>query len=124
MSFVWRRGLMSRSLDIAGACDRVGRELQLQYDPEPIPAAVLIEAVVAACGCKPGSVLPADRCYNRTNNGIPWKNSPVFICEGRGLFRHVGPNYPYTGPVYHKPTGEPERIVGQRIEGRLVNAQS
>jgi hypothetical protein len=72
---------MSKSLDIPGTCDRVGRRLQAEYDPEPIPAAVLIEAVVEECGCQPTSVLPTDRCYNRTNNGIPWENSPVFIYE-------------------------------------------
>jgi hypothetical protein len=110
---------MGKSLDIAGTCDRVGRRLQTQYGTDPIPGRVLIEAVVTECGCQPGSVLPTDRCYNRTNNGIPLDNSPMFIYEGPGLFRHVGLNHPYTGRVYHKPIGEPERVVGQRTEGRL-----
>lgn len=37
---------MGKSLDIAGACDRVDRRLQAEYAPEPIPATALIEAVV------------------------------------------------------------------------------
>ena len=112
---------MGKSLDIAGVCDRVGQRLQAKYAPEPIPAAALIEAVVAECGCQPGSVLPTDRCYNRTNNGIKLENTPVFIHEGPGLIRHVGPNYQYTGPLYHKSKGqgEPERVVGQWTAGRL-----
>ena len=109
---------VSNILGIACACDRVGRRLQAEYGAEPIPGHVLIEAVVAECGCEPESVLPTDRCYNRTNKGIPLENSPVFIYEG-GLFRYVGPNFPYTGPVYHKPKGERERVVAWRIEGKL-----
>lgn len=96
---------MAETLDVAGTCDVVGRRLQGEYDPEPIPRRVLVAAVVAACGCKPASVLPTDRCYNRTNNGIPLDNAPIFIYEGRGLFRHVGPNYPYTGLMHRKPQG-------------------
>lgn len=81
----------------------------------------MIEAVVAECGCQPRSVLPTDRCYNRTNNGIKMENSPVFIYEGPSLFRHVGPNHQFTGPLIHKPKGkgEAEQVVGHWIEGKL-----
>lgn len=112
---------MSRSLDIAGACDRVGHRLRAEYGTEPIPGAVLIAEVVKECGCQPGSVIPTDRCYNRTNNGIQLQNNPIFIYEGPSLFRYVGLNYPFTGPLLHKPkdNSQPERIVGQWVNGHL-----
>ncbi len=106
---------------IADTCDRVGRRLQAKHGCNPIPYRELVDAVARDCGCKRGSVLPSDRCYNRTNYGIKPENSPVFLFERRGHYRHVGPNYPYTGPLYQKPKGkdEPERVVGHWTNGRL-----
>ena len=110
---------MSASLDIAAACDRAGRSLQGTYG-DRIPADAIIAAVVADCGCKPGSVLPWDHCYNRTNKGIKLANAPVFEYVETSLFRYVGPNYPYTGELWHYPKGGSPRVVGYWAAGQLT----
>ena len=62
---------------------------------------------------KAGSILITDYCYNRYNNGLGSFDGPhLFERLSSSRYRVLGENYPFTGPVYHKPQGEKERIVG------------
>ncbi|MBM3457162.1 MAG: hypothetical protein FJX77_01310 [Armatimonadetes bacterium] len=113
---------MAKRMNVAGTLEKVGRRLQVQYGAQPIPRAALVQHVVSACGCTEDSVLPSDHCYDRTNNGIPLKNSPMFLhigAERSGLYRFVGLNYQYTGPLYHYPRNGPPRQVGEWVAGKL-----
>ena len=56
------------------------------------------------------SVIPSDYCYNRTNEGITNEHRFLLYLQ-RGLYRYVGKDYPYNGPVYAKRRGEKEDIV-------------
>ena len=58
-------------------------------------------------GTNPGSVLPADYCYNRVNLGINLLTKPtLFEYDAEsGLYKCLG-SYPYNGDIYHRPKGE------------------
>lgn len=60
------------------------------------------------------SVIPSDYCYNRVNKGIAFLKYPrLFAYIGRGMYKCLGENYPYDGPVYAQPKGsKTEMIVG------------
>lgn len=62
-----------------------------------------------------GSFMPQDYCYNRSNNGIVFKDQPhLFEYTGRNKYRLLGNNYPYTGPIMHKERGSnSEKIIGK-----------
>jgi hypothetical protein len=94
---------MAKSLNVTETLERVGRRLQQHYGDKPIPRAELVQQVASECGCTEGSVLPSDHCYNRTNHGVGLRHKRLFLHVGRGLYRFVGENYPYTGPVHHYP---------------------
>jgi hypothetical protein len=47
----------------------------------------------------------------------------MFIQEGRGQYRFVGPNYAYTGPILWQPAGEHEREVGRSVDGKATFQQ-
>lgn len=113
---------MSKSLNIVETMEDVSRRLQQHYGDDPIPRADIVQQTAAACGCTNDSVLPSDHCYNRTNNGIRLENTPMFLHVGderSGLYRFVGQNHPYTGPLHHYPKGGPPRQVGEWVAGRL-----
>lgn len=69
---------------------------------------------------KPGSIIPSDYCYNRVNNGISLDKPALFEFLGKGKYRCLGSNYPYNGPIYHKPRGYGEFIVGKCVNGNRV----
>ena len=71
---------------------------------------------------KEGSVIPSDYCYNRVNNGITLSKPAVFEFLGRGKYRSLGSNYPYNGPIYHKPKSQGEFIVGKCVNGERIIA--
>jgi hypothetical protein len=61
---------------------------------------------------KKSSILPSDFCYNRYNKGIKFnRQNRYFIFIKPGLYHYVGPNYPFTGEVIHKPTGEKREYI-------------
>jgi len=67
----------------------------------------------------PASVLPSDYCYNRWNQGISGQK-PLFVRVGAGEYRYLGPDYPYSGLVYWRPSGATkDRVVGERVAGEL-----
>lgn len=69
---------------------------------------------------KYSSLLPQDYCYNRTNDGIIFKNHiHLFEYIDIDCYRLIGENYLYSGPVIHKPKGSPEIIIGEWKKGTL-----
>ncbi len=105
---------MSHHMTIAEALEQAGRKLEERYGNGPIPVTELRQEAARLGGHQEESILPSDFCYNRTNLGISPAVKPLFIQEGRGHYRYVGANHPYSGPVFHKAKGQAERQVGDR----------
>jgi len=65
------------------------------------------EVIDLVCNAYPGtnhsSVIPSDYCYNLINVTLPF-DFHIFesLTPGEGRYRCLGPNYPYTGPIYWK----------------------
>ncbi|HEL0822083.1 TPA: hypothetical protein TU246_002072 [Streptococcus equi subsp. zooepidemicus] len=58
------------------------------------------------------SFLPADFCYNRTNESIDFeKHTHLFERLDDGRYLVLGEDYPYSGPVYYRRRGETEDSV-------------
>lgn len=58
------------------------------------------------------SFLPADFCYNRTNEGIDFeKHTHLFERLDDGRYLVLGEDYPYSGPVYYRRIGKTEDSV-------------
>jgi len=73
----------------------------------------IIDLVVYAYpGTNRSSIIPSDYCYNMINAGITF-DFHIFELLMRGQYEWLGPNYPYSGPIYWK--GEQ---VGKWEEGR------
>ena len=59
-----------------------------------------------------GSIMPADYCYNKTNKGNNFEFPfPLFEYEN-GIYKYLGPDFPYTGKAYWKGI-----LIGEWIEG-------
>ncbi len=102
------------------ALEQAGLRLQHRHGAEPIPVGEIVREVVAACGCAPGSVLPADHCYDRINDSVGVVDVPLFVHAGAdnsGRYWFVGRDHAYTGPRYHCPKGGPPRQVGESVHG-------
>jgi len=85
---------------------------------ETMSAADLRSEVERTGGCRPGSVLPSDFCYNRLNRDPNSGRHCLFEWLGKGLYRYLGPGCPYTGSVYWRPGRRgTETIVGEWREG-------
>ena len=97
---------MAASPKIVEVLERVGQRLSEVSEGRPLQRKLLVEEVAAECGCKMGSVLPSDHCYNRVNDGLPPDHTPMFVHEGKGLYRFIGKNAPYTGKRMHYPKGK------------------
>lgn len=77
----------------------------------------IIDLVVKKFGRNPTSIIPADYCYNRINNGIDFtKHAFIFIEDGK--YQFVGENFAYSGYIF---AGEDEdrRIVGLWENGKF-----
>lgn len=67
----------------------------------------LYSLVTATYPMNRNSFLPADYCYNRTNEGIDFeKHVHLFARTDEGNYLILGENYPYSGPVYYRKRGE------------------
>ena len=78
----------------------------------------LFQMVSCQCPIKYSSFLPQDYCYNRTNDGILFDgHTHLFEYVEPDCYRLLGENYPYSGPVLHKPRGKKEIIVGMWTQG-------
>ena len=74
---------------------------------------VIIDLVVRAYpGTNRTSVIPSDYCYNIVNKGIPF-TFHIFEFLGNGMYRCLGSDYPYTGPIHWK-----DKQVGEWNSGR------
>lgn len=67
-----------------------------------------------------------DYCYNRYNldlDGFPFKKEYgyglVFEYKKNRKYIILGPDYKYTGPVYHEPRGEEEYVYGEWENGEF-----
>ena len=105
---------------IERALEQAGRELQVQYGNEPIPRGELVTRTARLARCSRSSVLPSDYAFNRVNRGVVSRVRPMFIREGRGQYRFVGPGYAYSGPILWQPAGEHERKVGSSVDGKAT----
>lgn len=50
----------------------------------------------------PKSVIPSDYCYNRINVDPSSFKLQVFEITSDDKYKWLGPNYPYSGPIYWK----------------------
>ena len=72
----------------------------------------LYSLVTATYPMNRNSFLPADYCYNRTNEGIDFeKHSHLFERTDDGNYLVLGEDYSYTGPVYYRRRGEKEDSI-------------
>ena len=63
-------------------------------------------------GTNLSSIIPPDYCYNRVNKGIVFFRYPrLFAYVGRGVYKCLGENYPYDGPVYAQSKGTKTEII-------------
>ncbi|MBK8070450.1 MAG: hypothetical protein IPK27_23400 [Rhodanobacteraceae bacterium] len=107
---------------IADVLERVARRLNDAHPGQPLRGAELAEMVSAECGCPRHSVIVSDHCYNRTNDGIPSNNDPMFEhvgAERSGLYLFPGRGANYNGPQWHYPKGGVPRVVGHWIKGKF-----
>lgn len=85
-----------------------------------VSAEEIKDAIRQRYGTNKKSIIPSDYCYNRSNKGDVW-NNPLFFMykkeKNRKNYRVVGEGYPYTGPVYWRPRGSEEKIIGECING-------
>lgn len=67
----------------------------------------LYSLVTATYPMNRNSFLPADYCYNRTNEGIDFeRHSHLFERTDDGNYLVLGEDYSYSGPVYYRRRGE------------------
>ena len=63
----------------------------------------LYQLVTANYPMNKNSFLPADYCYNRTNEGIDFeKHVHLFARTDEGNYLILGEDYSYSGPVYYR----------------------
>lgn len=88
-----------------------GQEGKLVYRAD------VVQAVSDRFGTNPGSVILSDYCYNRFNNGIPFKQH-LFEYVTRSTYKYLGECYPYNGLIFHKKKGSSsEEAVGEWLNG-------
>ncbi len=97
-----------------------GRCLHAQHGYQPFSAAAIRREMECIGGYARASLLPSDYCYNLLNRAGISGTYPLFIRVDRGLYRYVGPDFRYTGPIYWKPKKGPERQVGQYVTGQYT----
>ncbi|MCI8638978.1 MAG: hypothetical protein HFG41_07510 [Coprococcus sp.] len=73
---------------------------------------LLYRLVNAVYPMNKNSFLPADYCYNRTNEGIDFeKHVHLFERTDEGKYLVLGDYYPYSGPVFYRRRGETEDSI-------------
>jgi predicted nuclease of predicted toxin-antitoxin system len=65
---------------------------------------------------QPGAIQPQDYCYNLINRAPYSFCYHMFEWVDQGRYKYLGPNYPYTGPIFWRPV-EGERQVGEWKDG-------
>ena len=57
--------------------------------------------------------------YNRWNCGMDRPRN-LFERSGRGRYKYLGANYPYSGETVHHPQGGAEQIIGKWENGKFT----
>ena len=97
--------------------------VQAPYGEQPVHVQYFNEVVVARSKCTLKAVCVADHCYNSHNSGnsVHLAKPKYFLRKSHDTYVYVGPDYPYTGPIYHKAKGAKVAVViGHRVKGKLV----
>lgn len=82
-----------------------------------ITATEMKDLLATKYGTNKESILLADYCYNRYNNGISFTKH-LFQYIDRNMYKYLGENALYTGLIFQKKKGETsECIVGEWIDG-------
>jgi hypothetical protein len=64
--------------------------------------------------------MPYDYCYNRLNKGISF-DKHIFVRLSKDVYKFVGENYKYTGPVYYRPQGfKADLVAGHWKNGKFT----
>ena len=95
--------------------NEVGKKLQVDHGDHPLTKGEIDAEILSYGIYKPQSIFPSDYCYNLINRASCSFRFPLFIWLKRGVYLHVGPYNPYTGPIYWK--GNP---VGEWKNGEFV----
>jgi hypothetical protein len=99
----------------AQVVNEAGSNLQAQLG-DVLPKQDIDREIVRLGRYTAGGIPPADYCYNLINRAPLSFRYPVFEWVERGRYRYLGPNYPYTGPIFWRPAGG-ERQVGEWKDG-------
>ena len=82
--------------------NEVGKKLQDDRGETSIAKSEIEEEILSYGIYKPHSLFPSDYCYNLINQDKGSFRFPLFIRLKRGHYFHVGPYFPYTGPITWK----------------------
>lgn len=83
-------------------------EIISEYGPNyKISLKEIYELLSARFGTNTNSIIPSDYCYNRTNKGIEFLKRPHFFqFLGDGMYKCLGENFLYDGPVVAAEKGQ------------------
>jgi hypothetical protein len=95
--------------------NEVGKKLQAEHGDHPLTKAEIDAEILSYGIYQPQSIFPSDYCYNLINSASVSFRFPLFIRLKRGVYIHVGPYYPYTGPIYWK-----DNLVGEWKNGEYI----
>jgi len=85
-----------------------------------VTASEIKHALKAKFGTNASSIIPSDYCYNRINDGIKFEKH-IFEYIDHNIYKYLGERYPFTGLIFHKPTGQTnELIYGEWNNGRKI----
>jgi len=92
---------MARSEGNLRIQDKVSSVFRNKIGEEFLREEIIDLVVNAYPGTNRSSVIPSDYCYNLINAGIAF-NFHLFEHREVGLYRCLGEEYQYTGPIYWK----------------------
>lgn len=85
-----------------------------------VTAAEIKDSLKTKYGTNASSIIPSDYCYNRINDGIRF-DKHIFEYIDHNNYKYLGERYPFTGLIFHKPTGQTnEFIYGEWNNGRKI----
>jgi hypothetical protein len=98
--------------------NEAGRNLQAKFGEELLTTSAIKEEILrlGEGEYEPGSIQPQDYCFNLINKAPYSFCYPMFEWVDQGQYKYLGPNYPYTGPIFWRPV-EGERQVGEWKDG-------
>ncbi len=94
-----------------------GERLRHKYG-DAIPRLDLKAVAAKLGGYEESSIIPSDHCYEMINQDRSSFVFHLFVRHGPGTYKFLGSVYPYSGPVFWKPKGQPPRQVGHWENGR------